>query len=133
MALRGEDGNARVCAGLHWRHSLDDGDQIGQEWRSAFLTTTFVKSTRVTRVFAPRVFGENRRSWSKNHDTDHESAVQPCEPLGHSKRVLQMAPDDGKSEVELDRRAQRARSRLLGSLAIWVFKTRSKFLLLGGR
>ena len=29
-ALRDEAGNARVWAGLHWRHSLDDRDQIGQ-------------------------------------------------------------------------------------------------------
>jgi hypothetical protein len=28
-ALRNEAGDARVWAGLHWRHSLDDGDQIG--------------------------------------------------------------------------------------------------------
>ncbi len=29
IAMRNEAGNARVWAGLHWRHSLDDGDQIG--------------------------------------------------------------------------------------------------------
>jgi hypothetical protein len=28
-ALRSEAGDARVLAGLHWRHSLEDGDQIG--------------------------------------------------------------------------------------------------------
>jgi PAP2 superfamily len=29
IAMRNEAGDARVWAGLHWRHSLDDGDQIG--------------------------------------------------------------------------------------------------------
>jgi hypothetical protein len=29
VAMRNEAGDARVWAGLHWRHSLDDGDQIG--------------------------------------------------------------------------------------------------------
>lgn len=29
IAMRNEAGNARIWAGLHWRHSLDDGDQIG--------------------------------------------------------------------------------------------------------
>lgn len=29
IAMRNEAGDARVWAGLHWRHSLEDGDQIG--------------------------------------------------------------------------------------------------------
>jgi hypothetical protein len=29
IAMRNQAGDARVLAGLHWRHSLEDGDQIG--------------------------------------------------------------------------------------------------------
>ena len=29
MAMRNDAGDAGVWAGLHWRHSLDDGDHIG--------------------------------------------------------------------------------------------------------
>jgi hypothetical protein len=70
---------------------------LALESLSASIITTSVLCTGMTRAFAPRVFGQNRHSRSKNYDTDHESVVAPYELLGHSKRVLQMAPDDASA------------------------------------
>jgi hypothetical protein len=71
--------------------------RLALESLSASITTTSVLCAGMTRAFAPRVFGQNRHSRSKNYDTDHESVVAPYEPLGHSKPVLQMAPDDASA------------------------------------